>query len=135
MKKKKVSEKENEWKGILQEDSRIAYLIPSNSRIPLECKVNTNLDEDLKYTTEKYKKMYGDIDNHKFFTKEQEEKLKELANQLPVNNYHKEKRIDFEFTPLTFWQLIPSIAINLHCKEIELTWLCFGMYINFKRNG
>ena len=64
--------------------------------------------------------------------------LKELENFIPTNDFknpYKEKRVDFEFTPLTFWQLLPSIAVNLHCKEIELTWLCFGMYINFKRNG
>lgn len=51
------------------------------------------------------------------------------------NINYKQKRIDFEFTPLTFWQLTPSIAVNLSMKEIEFVWLCFGMYINFKRNG
>jgi len=44
----------------------------------------------------------------------------------------KEKRIEFEFTPFTFWQLTPSVAINLNMKEVEFVWLCFGAYINWK---
>lgn len=195
MKKKKVSEKENKWKGVLQEDSKPTYLIPSNSRTPLECEVNSNLDElpketkvvnfyqvgesnvtpdnfivtstnsnidkPLKIKMESNSKLgYDEEDVKKIkilewenftkdktlnreeehcnvgvnkdwnFTKEELDKLNDdwLKN---LGNY-KQKRIDFEFTPLTFWQLFPSIAVNLHSNEIESTWLCFGMYIKFK---
>lgn len=53
-------------------------------------------------------------------------------NWVKENVSYKQKRIDFEFTPFTFWQLFPSVALNLHCKEIECVWLCFGMYIKYK---
>ncbi len=58
-----------------------------------------------------------------------EEQQKEIYS----NYKRKRSRFDFEFTPFTFWQLFPSIAINLNSKELEFTWLCFGMYYKFKR--
>ena len=127
MKKKKISEKENEWKGILQENSKTAYLIPSNSRTPLECKVNTNLDNEFVEEEHCNVGVNKDWENIMF------DKNGMLRTVLVEYEKPKFKRVDFEFTPLTFWQLLPSVAINSHCKEIELTWLCFGMYINFKR--
>jgi hypothetical protein len=38
--------------------------------------------------------------------------------------------LDFEFD-IKFWQIVPSIALNLHSREIEFVWLCVGLYINF----
>jgi len=34
-----------------------------------------------------------------------------------------------EATPKQFWSIIPFININLSSKEIEIGWLCFGIYI------
>ena len=204
MKKKKVSEKENEWKGILQDELPKGYellnknpnivvpnytkhlsgwkdMIESNmfknnifkKEVDLDCQEKliwfhqvkesnitpdsftvTNIngndydidkswnefikDKQLQDKEEEYCNVgvNKDWDNEKWvetlskFVKE-EKQFNNPYKSKPV----KDKRIDFEFTPLTFWQLLPSIAVNLHCKEIELTWLCFGMYINFKRNG
>ena len=31
---------------------------------------------------------------------------------------------------LLFWNLVPSININLHSQEIEFEWLCIGFYIS-----
>lgn len=187
MKKKKISEKENEWKGILQEDkidyiSTNFYQVGESNITPDSFTVtSTNVNGEvvgkvnLEDTTEKYKKMYGDDYSWCEFTKDKKlqdteeehcniginkdwenskfsknikkiyeftendfkkwDEIKEIAheNWVKDNINYNYKRIDFEFTPFTFWQLLPSIAVNLHCKEIELTWLCFGCYINFKR--
>lgn len=35
--------------------------------------------------------------------------------------------IDFDID-LAFWHLVPSININLHSRELEFEWLCFGIY-------
>ena len=37
--------------------------------------------------------------------------------------------IDIEITPKIFWALLPAVNLNLHSKEIELEWLCIGIYI------
>lgn len=29
-----------------------------------------------------------------------------------------------------FWNLFPSININLHSHELEFEWLCIGVYIS-----
>ena len=34
-----------------------------------------------------------------------------------------------EATPKHFWSIIPFVNINLMSKEIEIGWLCFGIYI------
>jgi len=157
MKKKKVSEKENEWKGILQDKDNQTYFyqVGESNIIPDSFTVtSTNVNnevvgeislKDLWEDFAKNKTLSGEEENCNIgvnkdwnFLDNKTKTLKELENFIPTNDFknpYKEKIIDFEFTPLTFWQLLPSIAVNLHCKEIELTWLCFGMYINFKRNG
>lgn len=37
--------------------------------------------------------------------------------------------LTIEVTPKQFWSIIPFININLSSKEIEIGWLCFGIYI------
>lgn len=44
----------------------------------------------------------------------------------------KRKRFDFDLDT-KFWALIPNVNLNLHCNEIELEFLCFSLYILFKR--
>jgi hypothetical protein len=83
------------------------------------CNVGVNKDWENSEFSKNIKKVYE-------FTENDFENWDKQLKQ-------KDKRIDFEFTPKTFWQLLPSIALNLHCKEIELTWLCFGCYINLKK--
>ena len=165
MKKEKVSEKENEWKGILQNTHTkdgLKVNVDYNKLNSWKDMYTHNLFKDVKcqdpevanfyqvgesnvtpdsFTTiytnrSNYDKDYCNVGVNKDwnFTKEELNKFYH-NNCVKENVNYKEKRIDFEFTPLTFWQLIPSIAINLNVKEIELTWLCFGMFINFKRNG
>ncbi len=34
---------------------------------------------------------------------------------------------------LEFWALIPAVNINLHSKELEFEFLCFGFYFSAKR--
>lgn len=138
MKKKKINKNENEWKGILQE---------TQSNISIENVTTTNgsdYDLDKKWKEfAKDKTLSGEEEHcnvgvNKDWENNMFDKngmlrtvLMEFEDPNKVNK-QKQKRIDFEFTPLTFWQLIPSVAINLHSNEIELTWLCFGMYINWK---
>lgn len=48
---------------------------------------------------------------------------------------NKDKRfsfnIDIDFTPKTFWSLIPSININIGSQVTwEFEFLCIGIYIN-----
>ena len=31
---------------------------------------------------------------------------------------------------IKFWALFPAVNINLHSKEFEIEWLCFGMYFS-----
>lgn len=40
--------------------------------------------------------------------------------------------VDMDFK---FWSLIPSININLRYHELELEWLCFGIYTSVKGDG
>lgn len=98
------------------------------------CNVGVNKDwenyqnDNLKYV----KSQLFDPNLSSDFTEEQVIKLnKYYDDNWNKNDYKKEKRVDFECN-LKFWQLLPSAAINLVCKEIEITWLCFGMYINWK---
>lgn len=143
MKKKKVSEKENEWKGILQNSTNFKREIPED-HTPISKFVS------VKDSTKNLENLWKDYANNKTLSGEEEhcnvgvnkdwentmfDKNGILRTVLVEYEKPKFKIVDFEFTPKTFWQLLPSVAINLHCKEIELTWLCFGMYINFKRNG
>lgn len=141
MKKKKVSEKENEWKGVLQaeianvkkeiEAIDKGYLVGESNVTPDSYNPTTtkgsDFDIDKDYCNVGVNKDWG-------ITKEELNKFYH-DNWVKENINYKQKRIDFEFTPLTFWQLTPSIAVNLSMKEVEFVWLCFGMYINFKRNG
>jgi len=30
---------------------------------------------------------------------------------------------------LNFWALLPALNINVHSKELEFEWLCFGVYL------
>lgn len=201
MKKKKVSQKENEWKGVLVDDNQDVkmyeynkdeakgyfYQVGESNVTPDSFTVtNTNVNNEivgeinlkdykikmesngrLGYNEEDIKKIKilewdeaflkhknpdkkvllefenpdkgSDFDIDKDYcnvgvnkdwgvTKEELSKFYH-DNWIKENINYKQKRIDFEFTPLTFWQLLPSVALNLHCKEIELTWLCFGMYV------
>lgn len=41
-------------------------------------------------------------------------------------------KIDIEFTPKDFWSILPTININIKSKELELEWLCIGIYIRKK---
>lgn len=36
-------------------------------------------------------------------------------------------KIDFDLD-LQFWHLVPSVNINLHSRELEFEWMCFGIY-------
>lgn len=36
-------------------------------------------------------------------------------------------KIDFDLD-LQFWHLVPSVNINLHTRNLEFEWLCFGIY-------
>ena len=38
--------------------------------------------------------------------------------------------IELEITPKTFWALLPAINLNMHSKELEIEWLCIGIYIS-----
>lgn len=40
-----------------------------------------------------------------------------------------ELRVKIEFTPRTFWSVIPSVNINIGSGELELEWLCVGIYM------
>lgn len=157
MKKKKINKNENEWKGILQEKE--PFTIIENYDIPNRIKKELREDKGSTYfyqtgesnvSTESVTSTNGsdyDVDKLIFEAKKEPityinsisyskedliKRWKEAAKFIPVNKDVCDKRIDFEFTPFTFWQLFPSVAINLHSKEIELTWLCFGMYIKYK---
>jgi len=37
--------------------------------------------------------------------------------------------IDTEYDK-KFWNLLPTIALNLHSKSLEISWLCFSIYID-----
>jgi hypothetical protein len=172
MKKKKVTEKENEWKGVLQ--AEIANVKKLNStKITLDAdkkelvitdienpEFKQVMDMSMLYNSSNYfqeskpivtpcsdnptttkgsdfdiDKDYCNVGVNKDWGVTKEELSKFYHdNWIKGNINYKQKRIDFEFTPLTFWQLTPSIAVNLSMKEVEFVWLCFGMYINFKRN-
>lgn len=41
--------------------------------------------------------------------------------------------IEFEITPKTFWALLPAINLNMYSKELEIEWLCIGIYISKKK--
>jgi len=57
-------------------------------------------------------------------------KFKNNKTQNEIKNMKKVSfKLDFEFTPKQFWSIIPFININLSSKEIEIGWLCFGIYI------
>lgn len=143
MKKKKINNNENEWKGILQEtQSNISTESVTSTNVrsyeekakALQEHLKTNPDKlfywetpgsdyDVDYCNVKVNK---DWDNEMFF--ESLKKLSEEINyKLPIK---KDKTIEFEYN-LKFWQLFPSIAINLVCNEIEITWLCFNIYIKY----
>ena len=38
--------------------------------------------------------------------------------------------IEIELTPKMFWALLPAINLNMHSKELEVEWLCVGIYIS-----
>ncbi len=39
-----------------------------------------------------------------------------------------ERWLDYK-CDIRFWAVLPSLNLNFHCKEIEIEWLCFGLYI------
>jgi len=41
--------------------------------------------------------------------------------------------IEIEITPKTFWALLPAINLNMYSKEIEIEWLCIGIYISKRK--
>lgn len=49
-----------------------------------------------------------------------------------ITDIPKRKRFDFDLDT-KFWALIPNVNLNLHSNEIELEFLCFSLYILFKR--
>lgn len=116
MKKKKVTQKENEWKGVLQEETPIPYQ---------ESKSNVTPDS---YNPTATKGSDYDIDKEGV-NKDWDKELSEFIKNNPV----KQKRIYFNNT-LTFWQLLPSVAVDLLFKEIDISWLCFGISISYKKN-
>ena len=34
---------------------------------------------------------------------------------------------------IKFIAILPALNINFHSKEIEFEWLCFGIYLSFKK--
>ena len=38
-------------------------------------------------------------------------------------------KIDIDFTPKSFWAIVPAININVANRKLEFEWLCFGFYI------
>lgn len=38
-------------------------------------------------------------------------------------------KIDIDWTPKTFWSIIPSINLNIGTGELEFEWLCLGIYV------
>jgi hypothetical protein len=114
MKKKKITEKENEWKGVLQQETPISYQeskpnITSNSYNPTVT-IGSDFDIDKE-------NINVDID-------------KDCNKITSIKN----KRIRIFNTFSTFWHLIPSVAVHLTFKEVELNWLCFAVLISFKKN-
>lgn len=41
--------------------------------------------------------------------------------------------IEFEITSKAFWALLPAINLNMYSKELEIEWLCIGIYISKKK--
>ena len=41
--------------------------------------------------------------------------------------------IEVELTPKMFWALLPAVNLNMHSKEIEIEWLCVGIYISKRK--
>lgn len=33
-------------------------------------------------------------------------------------------------TDLKFWNLTPTMSLNNHAKELEICWLCWGLYVS-----
>ena len=42
--------------------------------------------------------------------------------------------IEIEITPKTFWALLPAINLNMYSKELEIEWLCIGIYISKRKH-
>lgn len=121
MKKKKASEKENEWKGVLVDENQDVKMF----------KINENKTEGYFYqvgesnvTPESFIVTSTNGGNYDI--------NKDYCN-VGVSKLQKQKRIEFEYN-VKFWQLLPSVAVNLSMKEIEFVWLCFGMYVSFENN-
>lgn len=57
--------------------------------------------------------------------------IKALAQILVSVGEQIEPSINFEMD-LKFWALYPCVNLNLHMKEIEIEWFCFGMYVSYK---
>ena len=49
-----------------------------------------------------------------------------------VNWLDSEKIIRFEFYT-NYWDILPCVGINLYTSIIELRWLCFNLYIKYKK--
>lgn len=40
--------------------------------------------------------------------------------------------LTFDFdVDFNFFAMLPALNVNLHSKNIEIEWLCFGLYIGF----
>lgn len=38
-------------------------------------------------------------------------------------------QIDFDWTPKSFWAILPAVNINVGSGALEFEWLCLGIYI------
>ena len=71
--------------------------------------------------------------NKENYTKPKEwTSVDEIINkeQLNLHDVMCSKFLVFDFKKdIKFWALMPCVNINLHSKEFELEWLCFGLYV------
>lgn len=66
----------------------------------------------------------------KTYAKQALDYINELEEQLNLHDVMCSKFLVFDFKKdIKFWALIPCVNINLHSKEFELEWLCFGLYV------
>jgi hypothetical protein len=152
MKKKKVSQKENEWKGVLQEEIvNVKNLDSTKITLDLDKKelVFTNINNQESKQVIDVSMLY----NSSTYIQESESNVtpgnynptttsgsdydidKENINIGVNKNWLvKEKRVKFYNTSLSYWQFIPAVAVDLIFKGIDISWLCFGVSISFKKN-
>jgi len=122
MKKKKVTQKENEWKGVLQEEiANVKKEIEAIDKDYQESKPNVT---PISYNPTTTNGSDYDIDKENINV--------DIDKDCNKITSIKNKRVRFFNTFSTFWHLIPSVAVHLTFKEIEINWLCFAVLISFR---